>query len=151
MPSILHDLAIQPVLLAAGQNPSAGIHSAGIRPAGMLETILELSPEFSPGFLYGSILIASKIWAIFLSFFGPFGPIGPFGPYKIKYVTQYIAYNATIIMCKKGPNGPNGPKGPKKADQILFAMQMHRDGGTSVKSDDSTDWQFLVRDPSTAQ
>ena len=31
--------------------------------------------------LYGSI--ASKIWGIFLSFFGPFGPIGPFGHYKI--------------------------------------------------------------------
>ena len=38
-----------------------------------------VSMAFSAEWLYGSI--ASKIWEIFLSFFGPFGPIGPFGPY----------------------------------------------------------------------
>ena len=39
--------------------------------------------------------IASKSWAIFLSFFGPFGPVGPFGHYEIGCVTQYTTYNVT--------------------------------------------------------
>ena len=38
--------------------------------------------------LYG--FIASKIWAHFLSFFGPFGPIGPFGPQLIYLMPDAI-------------------------------------------------------------
>ena len=34
---------------------------------------------------------------------------------------------ASHILCTNGPIGPNGPKGPKKADQILLAIQIHRD------------------------
>ena len=32
------------------------------------------------------------------------------------------------MLCKNAPNGPRGPKSSNKADQILLAIQTHRDG-----------------------
>ena len=56
-------------------------------------------------------------------------------------------------MCKNGPNGPNGPSRPKKDDQILLAIQIHRD--ESVRHEQSggagpAEFVFLLAHDSAA-